>query len=114
MPKQSEQLTLVFQALADPTRRAVVDRLARGARSTTELAEPFEMALPSFMQHLRVLEESALVRSRKEGRVRVWELAPAPLKTAEGWMATRRAVWERRLDSLDRHLQTMKRNTPTD
>jgi DNA-binding transcriptional ArsR family regulator len=74
----------------------------------SELAEPFDMALPSFMQHLRVLEECGLVRSRKEGRVRTCQLAPKPLEKAEHWMAEQRAVWERRLDQLDDYLKELK------
>ena len=104
MPKQSPQLNRVFQALADPTRRAVLERLSRGPGATSELAEPFDMALPSFTQHLAVLEECGLVRSRKSGRVRTYELAPKPLEAAERWMAARRALWERRLDQLDAYL----------
>lgn len=109
MPNQSaEQLSGVFQALADPTRRAVLRRLSRGTAPTSELAEPFRMALPSFLQHLEVLERSGLVRSTKAGRVRTWRLAPQPLKAAEHWMAAQRALWERRLDQLDDYLKTMK------
>jgi DNA-binding transcriptional ArsR family regulator len=108
MPNQSATLTHVFHALGDPTRRAVVERLGRGSASTTELARPFAMALPSFLQHLDVLRKCGLVRSRKRGRVRTFELVPQPLREAERWMAARRAVWERRLDQLDSYLKTMK------
>src|SRR5881397_3315948 len=86
MPNQSVQLNRVFQALADPTRRAVLERLTSGPAAMSELAQPFEMALPSFSQHLDVLENCGLVRSRKTGRVRTYQLAPQPLKTAEQWM----------------------------
>jgi len=104
MPNQSPRLDCVFQALADPTRRAVVERLCQGPAAVSELARPFRMALPSFSQHLDVLEGCGLVRSRKTGRVRTYRLAPAPLKAAEAWMTTRRALWERRLDQLDAYL----------
>jgi DNA-binding transcriptional ArsR family regulator len=107
MPNQ-HALDGVFRALADPTRRAVVARLGRGPAPVSELAGPFEMALPSFMQHLRVLEECGLVRSRKTGRVRTCELAPQALRKAERWMAEQRALWERRLDQLDDYVVRMK------
>ena len=112
MPNYQPALDDLFQALADPTRRAVVERLARGPAPTLELARPFAMALPSFTQHLGVLEKSGLVRSRKEGRVRTWELAPGRLATAERWLATRRARWERRLDQLDAYLESLKEKNP--
>ena len=108
MPNQIADLDRVFQALADPTRRAVLQRLSRGAAATSELAQPFRMALPSFSQHLDVLENCGLVRSRKSGRVRTYRLAPQPLKAAEHWMAKQRAIWERRLDQLDDYLKDLK------
>lgn len=108
MTKQSVQLSHVFQALADPTRRAVLERLSNGPASTSELAQPFKMALPSFLQHLDVLQDCGLVRSRKLGRVRTYQLSPQTLKDAEHWMATQRAVWERRLDQLDSYLIDLK------
>lgn len=97
----------VFKALADPTRRGVLQRLSSGTASASELAQPFEMALPSFMQHLNVLETAGLVRSRKVGRVRMYELVPKPLKAAEDWLAEQRALWERRLDQLDDYLRDL-------
>lgn len=97
-------LDSVFRALADPTRRRVVERLSRRPASVSELAEPFDMALPSFVQHLRVLEECGLVRSRKTGRVRTYRLTAQRLKLAEDWLAKRRDLWERRLDQLDEYL----------
>jgi DNA-binding transcriptional ArsR family regulator len=108
MPNQSEQLNGIFQALADPTRRAVLERLSSGPASTSELAQPFKMALPSFSQHLEVLENCGLVRSCKKGRVRTYQLAPQPLKVAEHWMVRQRAIWERRLDQLDDYLEELK------
>jgi DNA-binding transcriptional ArsR family regulator len=104
MPNQSMQLDLVFRALADPTRRAVLKQLSEGPAAVNELAQPFEMALSSFLQHLDVLEDSGLVKSRKQGRVRTYQLAPKPLEVAEHWMVKQRAIWERRLDQLDNYL----------
>lgn len=106
MPNQ--ELTRVFQALGDPTRLAVLERLTRGPAAVSELARPFKMALPSFTQHLGVLENCGLVQSRKQGRVRIFTLAPQPLKAAENWLSVQRAYWERRLDALDEVLQTLK------
>lgn len=106
MPNQ--ELTRIFQALTDPTRRAVLERLTRGPAAVSELARPFDMALPSFTQHLGVLEDCGLVRSKKEGRVRTYALAPQPLEAAEHWLAAQRRQWERRLDALDDFLQTLK------
>ena len=108
MPNQNATLDRVFHALADPTRRAVLQRLGTGPASVSQLAEPFDMALPSFMQHLDVLERSVLVRSQKAGRVRTYRLVPRPLKAAERWMTDHRALWERRLDQLDDYLNKMK------
>lgn len=102
------ELDRVFQALSDPTRRAVLQRLSSGTAAVSELAQPFDMALPSFLQHLQVLERSGLVRSRKAGRVRTYRLAPEPLKAAESWLGKQRALWERRLDQLDAYLLTLE------
>lgn len=106
----SPQLDGVFHALADPTRRAVLSRLGRGSAAVSELAAPFDMALPSFLKHLKVLEESGLVRSEKAGRVRTYELVPKRLAMAEQWMAEQRAQWDARLDRLDTYLEQMKRD----
>lgn len=103
MPNQ--ELSVVFRALADPTRRAVVARLASGPAAMTELARPFEMAPPSFLQHLRVLEKAGLVASRKAGRVRTYRLDPQRLRSVETWLGAQRALWERRLDQLDAYLR---------
>lgn len=102
------QLSRVFQALADPTRRAVVAQLSRSPASMTELARPFRMALPSFAQHLSVLEKCGVVQSRKDGRVRRYRLVPRPLSVAEDWMVAQRAIWEQRLDRLEEYIETMK------
>lgn len=97
-------LDRVFQALADPTRRVMVERLSRGPASVSELAQPFEMSLPSIVQHLQVLEASGLIRSEKVGRVRTCRLGEAALGSAERWISERRAIWERRLDRLGDYL----------
>ena len=100
----SPSLDLVFQALADPTRRLIVERLTQGSATVTELAEPLDMSLPAVLQHLQVLETSGLVRSEKAGRVRTCSIDDALLRKAEQWIARRRAVWERRLDRLGEYL----------
>jgi DNA-binding transcriptional ArsR family regulator len=108
---ESLDLNRVFQALADPTRRAVLERLTNGPAPMSELAQPFNMALPSFSQHLDVLENCGLVRSQKTGRVRTYQLEPQPLQVAEQWMSEQRAIWESRLDQLDDYLLTLKEKT---
>jgi DNA-binding transcriptional ArsR family regulator len=108
MANQPAQLDGVFHALSDPTRRAVVQRLAAGPAQVSELATPFAMALPTFLQHLKVLERSGLVRSRKRGRVRTCRLVQRPLKQAEHWLEQQRSLWTRRLDQLDDLLKEMK------
>jgi DNA-binding transcriptional ArsR family regulator len=104
MLNQQPALDRTFHALADPGRRAMLDRLVRGEASVSELAAPLAMSLPAVVQHLAVLEEAGLVRSAKSGRVRTCRLEPKALLTAENWMAERRALWEGRLDALDRYL----------
>jgi DNA-binding transcriptional ArsR family regulator len=98
----------VFRALSDPTRRRVLERLSKRPGSVSELAAPFDMALPSFVEHLRVLEGCGLVRSRKVGRIRTYRLVPGRLKLAEDWLTRQRALWERRLDQLDEYLLELK------
>jgi DNA-binding transcriptional ArsR family regulator len=98
----------VFHALSDPTRRQVVERLTQGPATTSDLARPFDMALPSFTQHLSVLERSGLVTSDKTGRVRTYRLAPQPLEDVGTWLAAQRALWTRRLDQLDSFLYDLK------
>jgi len=104
MLNQPATLDLVFQALADPTRRAMVERLTLGPASVSALAQPLAMSLPAVMQHLQVLEASGLVRSEKVGRVRTCQVEPAALRTAEQWIGERRTSWERRLDRLGEYL----------
>jgi DNA-binding transcriptional ArsR family regulator len=97
-----------FQALANPTRRAVVERLGQGPATVSELAEPFGMALPSFMQHLRVLEDSGLITTQKRGRVRTVRIRPKQMARAADWLAAQRDLWDRRLNQLDAFLTTME------
>ena len=104
MPKRRGRVDEVLKALADPTRRQVIERLVSGPASTSELAAPFGMALPSFLQHLSVLERAELVTSTKQGRTRTYRLVPAGLDTVQGWLADQRRLWERRLDQLDQFL----------
>ena len=99
----------VFHALANPTRRRVVEQLSAGPATVSELAASFDMQLPSFVQHLSILERSRLVRSKKRGRVRTYELAPERLKVAEDWLAARRQSWETRLDRFDQYVKQLKR-----
>jgi len=100
MLNQSATLDRLFQALADPTRRVMVERLSRGPASVGELARPLAISLPAVMQHLRVLEASGLVRSEKVGRVRTCQIEPAALRMVEQWVAERRTLWEGRFDRL--------------
>jgi DNA-binding transcriptional ArsR family regulator len=101
---QTPSLDRVFQALADPTRRVMVERLSRGPASVSQLAEPFAMSLAAVVQHVHVLEASGLVRSEKIGRVRTCHIEPAALAPAEEWIAERKTTWQRRLDRLGDYL----------
>ena len=101
----------VFRALSDPTRRHVLERLSRSPASVSELAAPFDMALPSFVGHLRILEGCGLVRSAKRGRIRTYKLVPKRLQLAEDWLSKQRTLWERRLDQLDSYLLELKDKT---
>jgi DNA-binding transcriptional ArsR family regulator len=104
-PEQS--LDAMFRALADPTRRQMVDRLSRGAASVSELAAPFDMSLPAVVQHLKVLEDSGLVRTEKVGRVRTCTIDSGALSTAEKWINDRRLGWEKRFDRLGAFLDRL-------
>ena len=97
-------LDLVFQALSDPSRRTMVERLSRGPASVSDLAQPLDMSLPAVMQHLQVLETSGLVLSEKTGRVRMCRIDPKTFAAAESWFTRRRAAWERRFDRLEAFL----------
>jgi DNA-binding transcriptional ArsR family regulator len=109
MDQDPGQLNGIFQALADPTRRAVLGRLSGGPVSVSDLAKPFDMALPSFMQHLRVLEASGWIRTRKVGRVRICVIDEQPLAAVEAWLAAQRALWEERTDRLEQFVATVHR-----
>ena len=109
---QSAATDAVFHALSNPTRRKVLERLSAGPASVSELAAPFDMQLPSFVQHLSVLEESRLVKSKKRGRVRTYEIAFERLKVAEDWLSARRRLWEARLDRFDEYVKQLKKKEP--
>jgi DNA-binding transcriptional ArsR family regulator len=98
----------VFYALSNSTRRKVLEQLSSGPATVSELAAPFDMKLPSFVQHLSVLEQSRLVKSKKRGRVRTYEIAPERFKVAEDWLAARRRLWEARLDRFDQYVKHLK------
>jgi DNA-binding transcriptional ArsR family regulator len=100
----NSQLDPLFRALADPSRRAIVERLVGGPATVGELAKPLSISLPAVMQHLGVLEACGIVRSEKSGRVRTCRIEPSGLRAAEGWLGEQRTVWERRLDRLGAHL----------
>jgi DNA-binding transcriptional ArsR family regulator len=98
----------VFYALSNSTRRKVLEKLSAGPATVSELAAPFDMKLPSFVQHLSVLEHSRLVKSQKRGRMRMYEIVPARFKVVEDWLAARRRVWEARLDHFDQYVNQLK------
>lgn len=103
------KLDTTFSALSDPTRREILRRLAKGERSVTELAEPFEVSLPAISKHLRVLEEAGLLVQEKEGRIRRCQLSATPLKDAARWIERYRRFWEESLDRLDKYLRDLQR-----
>jgi DNA-binding transcriptional ArsR family regulator len=98
----------VFYALSNSTRRKVLEQLSVGPATVSELAAPFDMKLPSFVQHLSVLERSGLVTSEKRGRVRTYEIAPEPFRVAEDWLTERRRLWESRFDRFDDYVKQLK------
>ena len=108
MQMTSDHLSTTFAALADPTRRAILARLASGERSVTELAEPFAMSMPAVSKHLRVLERAGLIARGRDAQWRPCRLEAAPLKEAAEWTGRFRAVWEQRFDRLDAYLQQLK------
>lgn len=107
MANHSAVVPDLFHALGDPTRLAIVDALAKGPATVSALATPFDMALPSFMKHLAVLERTGITRSRKTGRIRTCELEPKALVQAERWMAAQRATWESRSDRMATFVETL-------
>lgn len=108
MLNQKLDLDRLFHALADPARRAMIERLSRGPAAVTELARPLPMSLPAAMQHLGVLETAGLVRSEKIGRVRTCAIEPRAFGHVERWLNARRSEWEKRLDRLDEYLKTIE------
>ena len=98
----------VFYALSNSTRRKVLEQLSVGPATVSELAAPFDMKLPSFVQHLSVLEQSRLVKSKKRGRVRTFEIVPERFKIAEDWLSEQRQLWEVRLDRFDKYVKQLK------
>lgn len=109
MPNKNLSIENTFSALSDPTRRAVVQALSNGPASVTQLASPFAMALPSFTQHLGVLESAGLIISRREGRTRICSLNPDALRDAEDWLASYRRQWEERFDRFEAHLEKIQK-----
>ena len=98
----------VFHALSNSTRRRVLEQLSAGPATVSELAAPFDMKLPSFVEHLSVLERSRLVKSKKRGRVRTYEIAPERLRVAEDWLSARRRLWESRFDRFDEYVRQLR------
>jgi DNA-binding transcriptional ArsR family regulator len=107
MAKHNPDLDLLFAALADPTRRAIITRLARGPATVSELAAPHDMALPSFLGHLHKLEGAGLVETRKQGRTRTCRLSPGGLAPARSWITGQQAMWETRLDQFDAYVTSL-------
>lgn len=107
MSKYESHLDLCFSALGDPTRRMILQRLARGEASVSELAEPHDMALPSFMEHLKKLEAANLITSKKQGRTRTCELSPDAFTPAKDWLSEQSATWEGRLDRFDDYINNL-------
>jgi DNA-binding transcriptional ArsR family regulator len=107
MENYSTSLNNAFHALSDPTRRAVINRLINGPATVKELSEPFAMGLPSFMKHIKVLEDSDLISSQKSGRTRTCQIKAAQLATAENWLAEQLTLWERRTDRLANYVESL-------
>ncbi len=112
MTYYSPNLDRLFQALSDPTRRAVLTRLAKGEAPVSELAEPFDMTLPSFLGHLKKLEDGGLIETRKSGRIRTCALRPEALEPASDWLEKQRDIWEGRLDRLETYVATLVKRDP--
>ena len=110
----TDNLSLIFAALADPTRRAILARLASGEMTVTELAEPFDMSLPAISKHLKVLERAGLIERRREAQWRLARLEVAPLKDASDWLATYRRFWDESFDRLDEYLRSLQADMKQD
>jgi DNA-binding transcriptional ArsR family regulator len=108
MVAPAKNIDSIFKALGDPTRRKVMERLYQGPASLTELFQPFDMALPSFYQHVRVLQDCGLVQSKKQGRVRTYTATLAPVQAAQDWLSRQRNVWQKRLDQFDNYVLNLK------
>lgn len=113
MAYRAEQLDEIFLALADPTRRAVLGRLGQGPASISDLAQPFDMALPSFMKHIRMLEGTGLIRTSKQGRVRTCTIEKQAFRAVEDWLAAQRELWEGRTDRLEQLVTSMLDKDPS-
>jgi DNA-binding transcriptional ArsR family regulator len=111
---QTDTLSATFQALADPTRRAILARLSRGEASVSDLAEPFEMSLPAVSKHLKVLEKAGLISRSREAQWRPCKLEPEPLKAVDTWLDEYRRMWEQRLDRLENYLNSLQQLTGED
>lgn len=114
MSKHDPDLNALFHALSDPTRRAMLERLARGPAAVGDLAQPHAIALPTALVHVRKLEQAGLIRSRKDGRVRTCEMLPEALSPARGWIDSQRAIWEGRLDRLDAYVTKLMKDRTHD
>jgi DNA-binding transcriptional ArsR family regulator len=114
MPVLEDDLSLVFSALADPTRRAIVERLARGDATVNELAEPFAISQQAVSKHLKVLEQARLISRTRTAQARPCVLEPERLDEAVGWVARHRRVWADRHDRLERHLSDLRRDAEAD
>lgn len=114
MANQQQRLDRAFAALSDPTRRAVVARLCLGEASVSELAEPFGIGLPTFLKHIRILEDGGFLESRKAGRVRMCALNPEALRQTDTWLSEHLHIWAARLDRMDAHIQRRKREIRED
>ena len=114
MAKHDTHLSLLFHALADPTRRAMLNRLSQSSAPVSELAGPTGLRLPTVMRHLAVLEEAGLITTAKDGRIRTCAIVPAALEPARSWIDEQRAIWEARLDRLERYVDTLMKETEND
>jgi DNA-binding transcriptional ArsR family regulator len=113
MANQDPDLSLLFHALSDPTRRGILSRLAQGGAAVTELAQPSGLRLPTVMRHLSVLEQAGLIATTKDGRVRSCAIVPAALDPVRGWLDEQRAQWEARLDRLEDYIETLQKEAAT-